>query len=421
MVPTTGSVASQSGGGGSLNELSLEAQSTISPALETMVPMASDSGRTSTSNIAPDIAATAIFRLSQSHDCSRRITGQVATTIIDAQMIAPRKGDRIQIVNAISATMIRTPNVARGRSVGGDASRRSLVAAGNLPGPKGAAAKHTLLGMSPPMRLMAILAHPDDESLGVGGTLAKYAAEGVETFLVTATRGQQGRFRGHRDPPEHPGAERLGEIRERELRAAASVLGVTDVAVLDYQDKALDRADVREAVEAIAAHIRRVQPQVVVTFGPDGAYGHPDHIAISQFTSAAIVAAAASARAAHQVAKLYHIAWSAGTWELYQRAFTSVGCTVDGVERHAVPWPEWAITTVIDARPWWRTVWRAVSCHDTPDRQLRAVEEAVGCRPRDAVGASVLLPRVQHRQRRPRPRSGLVRGPAGRVGPRRNP
>ncbi len=229
------------------------------------------------------------------------------------------------------------------------------------------------------MRLMAILAHPDDESLGVGGTLAKYAAEGMETFLVTATRGQQGRYRGHRDPPEHPGAERLGEIRERELRAAASVLGVTDVAVLDYQDKALDRVDAREAVEAIAAHIRRVQPQVVVTFGPDGAYGHPDHIAISQFTTAAIVASAASARAAHQVAKLYRIAWSAGTWELYQRAFKSVGCTVDGVERHAVPWPEWAISTVIDARPWWRTVWRAVSCHDTQIasyEQLKTLSDA---------------------------------------------
>jgi LmbE family N-acetylglucosaminyl deacetylase len=229
------------------------------------------------------------------------------------------------------------------------------------------------------MRLMAVLAHPDDESLGVGGTLAKYAAEGVETFLVTATRGQQGRFRGHRDPPEHPGAQRLGEIRERELRAAASVLGVTDVAVLDYQDKALDRVDAREAVEAIASHVRRVQPQVVVTFGPDGAYGHPDHIAISQFTTAAIVAAAASPGGAHQVAKLYHIAWSAGTWALYQRAFKSVGCTVDGVERHAVPWPEWAISTVIDARPWWRTVWRAVSCHDTQIasyEQLKTLSDA---------------------------------------------
>ena len=212
---------------------------------------------------------------------------------------------------------------------------------------------------------MAVLAHPDDESLGVGGTLAKYASEGVETFVVTATRGQKGRFRGHRDPPQHPGTERLGEIREQELRAAASVLGVSEVTVLDYQDQAVDQADTRDAVGLIGAHIRRVRPHVVITFGLDGAYGHPDHIAVSQFTSAAIVEAAATTDAPHQVSKLYHMAWSADTWDLYQRAFASVGCTVDGIERRAVPWPDWAITTVVDARPWWRAVWRAVSCHDS--------------------------------------------------------
>lgn len=212
---------------------------------------------------------------------------------------------------------------------------------------------------------MAVLAHPDDESLGVGGTLAKYAAEGVETFLVTATRGEKGRFHGHRDGPEYPGVARLAEIREQELRAAASVLGVHDVTLFDYKDQEVDQANPAEAIGLIAAQIRRVQPHVVITFGPDGAYGHQDHIAISQFTSAAIVAAASPGEAPHQVSKLYHIAWSSATWDLYQRAFTSVGCTVDGVARHAVPWPEWALTTTIDGRPWWRTVWRAVSCHDS--------------------------------------------------------
>ena len=233
--------------------------------------------------------------------------------------------------------------------------------------------------MSLPLRLMAVLAHPDDESLGVGGTLAKYASEGVQTSLVTATRGEKGRFRGHRDGPEHPGAPRLGEIREQELRNAASVLGIGDVTVLDYLDQELDRADTAKAIGLVAGHIRRVRPQVVMTFGPDGAYGHPDHIAISQLTSAAIVSAAAGADGAHQVAKLYHIAWSAGTWDLYQQAFASVGCTVDGVERRAVPWPDWAITTVIDARPWWPTVWRAVSCHDSQTasyERLRTLSEA---------------------------------------------
>ena len=70
------------------------------------------------------------------------------------------------------------------------------------------------------------------------------------------------------------------------------MLGVREVSLLDYHDQDLDRADSREAVGRVAAHLRRCRPDVVVTFGPDGAYGHPDHIAISQFTTAAIVAAA---------------------------------------------------------------------------------------------------------------------------------
>ena len=83
-------------------------------------------------------------------------------------------------------------------------------------------------------RVMAVLAHPDDESFGVGRTLAKYASEGVDVFVLTATRGDAGRCRGHRaDDPRHPGSAALAKIRERELRAAASELGVREVAVLD--------------------------------------------------------------------------------------------------------------------------------------------------------------------------------------------
>src|SRR5262245_59791897 len=98
-------------------------------------------------------------------------------------------------------------------------------------------------------RLMAVLAHPDTESLGVGGTLAKYAAEGVHVVLVTATRGDGGRFHGHRrGDARHPGPLALGNIRDAELRAAASVLGVRDVSVLGYHDQELDRADPSEVV-----------------------------------------------------------------------------------------------------------------------------------------------------------------------------
>jgi LmbE family N-acetylglucosaminyl deacetylase len=230
-------------------------------------------------------------------------------------------------------------------------------------------------------QLMAVLAHPDDESLGVGGTLAKYAREGVDVFLVTATRGEGGRFCGHRCGDErHPGPLALGNIRETELRAAATVLGVREVSLLDYRDQHLDRADPREAVGRIATHLRRVRPDVVVTFGPEGAYGHPDHIAISQFTTAAIVAAADGAFVAdtdgaaarpHSVSKLYYVAWPQSTWAAYQAAVRTLSATVDGVERQATPWPDWAVTTVIDTSDLWPTVWRAVSCHES---QLAAYE-----------------------------------------------
>jgi LmbE family N-acetylglucosaminyl deacetylase len=220
-------------------------------------------------------------------------------------------------------------------------------------------------------RLMAVLAHPDDESLGFGGSLAKYASEGVEVFLVTATRGDRGRYRGHRaGDPAHPGPQALATLREAELRAAAAELGVCEVSVLDYPDAGLDRVDPREAVAVIAGHLRRVRPDVVLTFGPDGAYGHPDHIAISQFTTAAIVAAADpgfagvnGTAAPHSVPKLYYSAWTDATWAAYQTAVQTLASTVDGVERRATPWPEWAITTVIDTRDVWQTVWRAVECH----------------------------------------------------------
>src|SRR5215470_11191431 len=133
--------------------------------------------------------------------------------------------------------------------------------------------------MASTLKLMCILAHPDDESLGTGGTLAKYAAEGVATYVVCATRGEKGRFgeSGERPPPEV-----VGRVREGELRAAAAVLGVREVTFLDYIDAELDRADPRQAAANIADRIVEVRPHVVITFGPEGAYGHPDHIAISQ-------------------------------------------------------------------------------------------------------------------------------------------
>jgi LmbE family N-acetylglucosaminyl deacetylase len=207
---------------------------------------------------------------------------------------------------------------------------------------------------------MCVLAHPDDESLGTGGTLAKYAADGVETYLLTATRGERGRFfnNGHVRPHDAV----VGRTREAELRAAANELGVREVTVLGYPDGGLDTVPPEIAQQAIAEHLCRIRPHVVITFGPDGAYGHPDHIAISQLTTAAVMRTASPEAV---VSKLYYLAWSAATWAAYQSVLKKLTSTVDGVERQVIPTPDWYITTRIDTSTAWPTVWRAVQCHRT--------------------------------------------------------
>ncbi|MEP0828701.1 MAG: PIG-L family deacetylase [bacterium] len=222
------------------------------------------------------------------------------------------------------------------------------------------------------LRLMTVLAHPDDESLGMGGTLAKYSREGVDTYLITATRGERGRYG---DLQEFPGLEAVGQIREKELRMAAKRLGITEVHFLDYIDGDLDKAEPLEAIAKITYYIRKYRPQVVVTFGPEGGYGHPDHIAICQYTTAATICAAdpdfngngylAMPSQHHAISKLYYMAWTQPKWDAYQAAFRKLVTVVDGVERQVTPAPDWGITSRIDTSSVWEIVWEAVSCHKT--------------------------------------------------------
>jgi LmbE family N-acetylglucosaminyl deacetylase len=223
--------------------------------------------------------------------------------------------------------------------------------------------------MGKTLKLMCILAHPDDESLGMGGTLAKYAAEGIETYLVTATRGERGWWGEEKD---YPGLKVLGQTREAELRCAAQALGIREVYILNYIDGDLDKADAGEVIEKIVHHLRRMKPEVVVTFAPEGAYGHPDHIAISQFATAAVVGAAHGVSVAgersnplppHRVSKFYYMAWTQSKWAAYESVFGNLVINIDGTERHTEPWPDWAITTVIHTESYWPTAWQAVSCH----------------------------------------------------------
>ena len=155
-----------------------------------------------------------------------------------------------------------------------------------------------MMGMKKNSSILVILSHPDDESFPMGGTLAKYASEGVHVTLVCATRGEAG----------IPGMEPAvaGKLREQELRCAAQVLGIQEVQFLDYQDGELDQVDPEEIIHRLEEAIRQVKPHAVITFGPDGISGHPDHLAIHQAVSAAF-------KRAGQEAHLYYIAPSEAT------------------------------------------------------------------------------------------------------------
>jgi LmbE family N-acetylglucosaminyl deacetylase len=127
-------------------------------------------------------------------------------------------------------------------------------------------------------RLLGLFAHPDDESRIVGGTLAKYASEGVDVSLLVATHGEAGSC----GEPALCTPEELPRVREAELRKAGEILGVTDLTILDYQDGTLPDVDRDELIGHLVAAIRRVRPQVVLTFGPEGRTLHADHIVIHE-------------------------------------------------------------------------------------------------------------------------------------------
>lgn len=132
--------------------------------------------------------------------------------------------------------------------------------------------------------LLAVFAHPDDESITCGGLLARCARSGVRVTLLCLTRGEA----GPSSPAIDGGSEDLGTVRARELAAAAAVLGIQHVILRDHPDGMLPWLDARTLEQEIAEVIRTVAADVVVTFDEDGLYWHPDHIAVHERTRAAM-------------------------------------------------------------------------------------------------------------------------------------
>jgi len=190
-------------------------------------------------------------------------------------------------------------------------------------------------------QILAVFAHPDDETFRPGGTLALLAQRGVRIHLLTATRGEAG-SRG--DPPLCTPDE-LPTVRERELRGACAALGIEPPRLLDYRDGNLEQADAETLIAQILAVAREVEPQVMLSFGPDGLSGHPDHIAIGQ-------GAAEAFRRDEKIAARYTVAVPRSVAEQLNM-------------RQVHPVADADIALRVDVSSVWETKLAAIHCHAT--------------------------------------------------------
>jgi N-acetyl-1-D-myo-inositol-2-amino-2-deoxy-alpha-D-glucopyranoside deacetylase len=216
-------------------------------------------------------------------------------------------------------------------------------------------------------RLLALLAHPDDETFGPGATLARYAAEGADVRLAVATRGEAGMVG---DPPVTT-RECLGETRERELRAAAEVLGIREILFLGFGDGKLVDTPFEELLRRSVEAVRAFRPHVIVGFGPGGVSRHPDHVTMHRVAEAAFDAAAEEGRfpgagAPWAVSKLYR-------FEVAQEIFDAWGVDLAGV-------PLREMTTVIDVSSHVDRKVRAFLCHRTQKKDYERILSQEGFR-----------------------------------------
>ena len=189
--------------------------------------------------------------------------------------------------------------------------------------------------------LLAVFAHPDDETFRPGGTLALLAQLGVNVQLVSLTHGEAGSC----GEPALCTLDELPIVRERELRCACAALGIGPPRVLDYPDSHLTEADPGRVIADILATVHQVRPQVLLSFGPDGLSGHPDHILVGQWTSEVF-------RRVEGAAALYTVAVP-----------QSLAMRLEMKQVHSVP--DEIIALSVDVSSVWEIKLAAMRCHAT--------------------------------------------------------
>jgi LmbE family N-acetylglucosaminyl deacetylase len=203
--------------------------------------------------------------------------------------------------------------------------------------------------------VLALFAHPDDESLLAGGTLAACASAGREVALVSMTRGEEG-------PIGDPAVsrERLGEVRHRELRAAARELGAASARCLDYPDGQLESQPEQRVAAELAALIADARPAMILSFGPEGFYWHEDHVAVHRFARVALEQVACD-----PPPELYEATWPEGRMTTLVAEMVSRGRPTDlwGLQPAAFGAPAGSIDLELDVTSFLAPKLRALRCH----------------------------------------------------------
>jgi LmbE family N-acetylglucosaminyl deacetylase len=215
---------------------------------------------------------------------------------------------------------------------------------------------HTLIG---------IFAHPDDEG-SASGSLGQAAAQGHRAYVVCATRGDG--VDAKISDPALATPETLGAVRSEELACACARLGVQPPIFLGYQDGDVDQVPLEDAARAVARLLRELQPQIVITHGPEGGYGHPDHIAVSHFTTRGFELAGDPAvdlgLPPFAPAKLYYTAMPRSYLQAVP-TFRDRRADIRGQALGFVGVPDETITTEVSVASWMARKLEALSCHRT--------------------------------------------------------
>lgn len=241
--------------------------------------------------------------------------------------------------------------------------------------------------MTSARRLLLVHAHPDDECLSTGGTLARYAAGGDHVSLVTCTNGEEGEIADVPDLGPHDEVRAsLADVRVAELREACRRLGPLDLRLLGYRDSGMEgtpanaspgafiNQPLEKVVSRLVVVLREVRPQVVVTYNEYGMYGHPDHIRAHRATVAAVRAAgdagyAAGRGPAHEVGKLYHTAVPKSVLrqarEAFSRAPVGGGEAFPEEEVERIGTDDDRVTTRVDVAAYMERKMAAIAAHRT--------------------------------------------------------